>query len=93
MCLELKIILFLNLDQRDKFKSICLKIISDIRLCKKKKKKKMADGRFTTKLNLQAKLQTPMCISCNSVLAEASEDTGRAPTLKVSLMSCEDLSL
>lgn len=53
----------------------------------------MADGRFTTKLNLQAKLQTPMCISCNSVLAEASEDTGRAPTLKVSLMSCEDLSL
>lgn len=38
MCLELKIILFLNLDQRDKFKSICLKIISDIRLHKKKKK-------------------------------------------------------
>lgn len=29
----------------------------------------------------------------NLVLAEASKDTGRALALKVSLMSCEDLSL
>lgn len=69
--------------------SICSKLVSDITL-----HKTMADSHYMTQLNLKAELLRHQCaFLVNLVLAEASEGTGRARALKVSLMSCEDLSL